>query len=256
MKKIILIITIIFAFLACQKDFLEEKPVTILTQDFYQTAEGLKALVNGTYQVFRFKSDYNSGNMLFGSSNDCEVWLQNQDDRVPNGLYRPDAWGQDASGDGQRMTVQVNTFLSSISGGYVEGMYPIINRCNVFLENFPKLGESDRVKVEGSKGEILFIRAYCYYLLTNVLGDVPLILKSFAGMPSNLYFPKSPVEDIYKVMISDLRDAVELLPEQQVSGGQSTESTLGRVNKEVAATLLAKLYLHRAQAAGWQDNVI
>ncbi len=254
MKKIIFILTIIFTFLACQKDFLDEKPVTILTQNFYKTAEGLKALVNGTYQVFRFKSDYNSGNMLFGSANDCEVWLQNQDDRVPNALYRPDGWGADAGTDGQRMGQQVNTFLGSISGGYVEGMYPIINRCNVFLENFPELGESDKAKVEGSKGEILFIRAYCYYLLTNVLGDVPLVLHSFEGMPSAFYFPKSSIEDIYKVMISDLREAVELLPVQQVTSGQSVDATLGRVNKEVAATLLAKLYLHRAQAAGWQDN--
>ncbi len=254
MKKIIFILTIIFTFLACQKDFLDEKPVTVLTQDFYQTAEGLKALVNGTYQVFRFKYDYGAGNMLFGSANDCEVYLQNQDDRIANALYRQDGWGADVSTDGARMTEQVNVFLGSISGGYVEGMYPIINRCNVFLENFPKLGESDKATVEGSKGEILFIRAYCYYLLTNVLGDVPLILKSFAGMPSNLYFPKSSIVDIYKVMINDLREAVELLPVQQVTSGQSVDATLGRVNKEVAATLLAKLYLHRAQAAGWQDN--
>jgi hypothetical protein len=242
MKKIILIITIIFTFLACQKDFLEEEAVTVLTQNFYRTTEGLEALVNGTYQIFRFESDYNSGNYLFGGANDCEVFLHNDDDRVAMGLYRPDAWGADATGT--RITPMVDIFLGSISGGIVEGMYPVINRCNVFLEYFPQLGEGDREKVEDSKGEILFIRAWCYYLLTNVLGEVPLITTSFAGMPSSFYFPKSSLEDIYKVMISDLREAVELLPETD---------DLGRVTKPAAAHLLAKLYLHRAQAAEWQN---
>ena len=244
MKKVILIISIIITFLACQEDFLEEEAVTVLTQNFYRTTEGLEALVNGTYQVFRFKSDYNSGNYLFGSANDCEVFLHNDDDRVAMGLYRPDAWGADATGT--RMTPMVDIFLGSISGGIVEGMYPVINRCNVFLEYFPQLGEADRKKVADSKGEILFIRSYCYYLLTNVLGDVPLITKSFAGMPASFYFPKSSLEDIYKMMIGDLREAVELL--------SATTNDLGRVTKPAAAHMLAEIYLNRAQASGWQNS--
>ncbi|MBN2213499.1 MAG: RagB/SusD family nutrient uptake outer membrane protein [Bacteroidales bacterium] len=247
MKKIILLISIFITFLACQEDFLEEKPVTVLTQSFYKTAEGLEALVNGSYQVFRFETDYNPGNFLFGSANDCEVFLANQDAaRLANGLYRPDAWGADASTDGLHMAIMVNNLVGEISGDYVEGMYPVINRCNVFLENFPQLGEDDQKKVADSKGEILFIRAYCYYLLTNVLGDVPLILKSFEGMPASFYFPKSSIEDIYKIMIADLREAVELLPENTPD--------LGRVARPAAAHLLAKLYLHRAQAAEWQNS--
>lgn len=246
MKKIIFIISIVFVFLACQEEFLEEEPVTVLTQNFYRTAEGLEALVNGAYQVFRFETDYNPGNFLFGAANDCEVFLANENEtRLGNGLYRPDCWGEEASGT-LPMAEMVNNLLGEISGDYVEGMYPAINRCNVFLENFPQLGEEGREKVADSKGEILFIRAYCYYLLTSVLGDVPLILRSFEGMPASFYFPKSSMEDIYEVMISDLREAVELLPDEPAE--------LGRVAKPAAAHLLAKLYLHRAQAAGWQNS--
>ena len=86
MKKYIYIISILLTFLACQEDFLEEKAVTVLTQDFYKTSEGLEALVNGTYQVFRFKSDYNSGNLIFGSANDCEVLCRTRMTVFPTGF--------------------------------------------------------------------------------------------------------------------------------------------------------------------------
>ena len=39
MKKYIILFALIFSFSAC-KDFLEEKTVTTLTQDFYKTADG------------------------------------------------------------------------------------------------------------------------------------------------------------------------------------------------------------------------
>ncbi|UCH14707.1 MAG: RagB/SusD family nutrient uptake outer membrane protein, partial [Bacteroidales bacterium] len=249
MKKYIIAILLIFSCLACQEDFLEEEAVTTLTQSFYRTTEGLEALVNGSYQVFRYKTDYNHGHYLFGAANDCEVFLHNNEDRISMGLYLPDAWGADVPSSETRITPAINMLLGGFSGGsiqIVEGMYPVINRCNVFLENFPELTGEDKEKVADSKGEILFIRAYSYYLLTNVLGDVPLILESFAGMPSTLYFPKSSMVDIYKVMIRDLREAVELLPE--------TTDDLGRVTKPAAAHLLAKIYLNRAQSSGFENS--
>lgn len=246
MKKYIIPLLLLILFsLSCKKDFLEEEAVTTLTQNFYQSAEGLKALVNGTYQVFRFKTDYNAGNFLFGAANDCEVFQPNESFRISSGLYLTDAWGPDAV-EAQVPGALVYTLLGSISGNVVEGMYPVINRCNVFLENFPKLDAEERTKVEGSKGEMLFIRAYCYYLLTNVLGEVPLVVNSFAGITDVFYFPKSSLEDIYSVMISDLTEAVRVLPEEN--------GDLGRISKPAAAHFLAQLYLIRAQAAGWRNS--
>jgi hypothetical protein len=246
MKKYIPIIILLFSFIACE-DYLEEKSVTTLTQSFYNTAEGLDALVKGSYQLFRFKPDYNHGHYLFGAANDVEVFIQSDNDRVAMGSYSIDAWGPDATGT--RMTPCVTPLLGWIGGNYSEGMYPVINRCNIFLENYGSLSEDDQVKIKARKGEILFMRAYAYYLLTNVLGDVPLILKSFNGLPASFNFPKAPMEEIYKVMISDLREAVPLLPE---TINQTTE--LGRVTKPAAAHMLAKIYLNRAQAVEFQNS--
>jgi len=242
MKKYIVLIVLFFSFSACQ-DFLEEKTVTTLTQDFYKSADGLESLVKGCYQILRFKPDYNQGHYLFGTCSDVEVFSWSLADRILMGTYAVDAWGPAATGT--RMTPNVNSLIGSTSGGVSEGVYPEISRCNIFLENYVNLDAATQTKMAGRKGEILFLRTYAYYLITNVVGDAPLILKSYAGMPENFSFPKASTETIYKQIISDMRTAVNLLP--------ATSTELGRITKPAAAHLLAKLYLHRAQAANWSS---
>jgi hypothetical protein len=243
MKKYIAIIALIIFSAACKKDFLTEKPVTTLNQDYYKTADGLESLVKGSYQILRFKADYNQGQYLFGTCSDVEVFDWSLADRISMGTYAVDGWGPNATGT--RMTPNVVTLIGSIGGGVSEGVYPEVSRVNIFLENYANLDAATQTKLAGRKGEMLFLRTYAYYLLTNVLGDAPLILHSYKGMPSNFDFPKTSIETIYKQIIGDLRQAVTLLP--------TTNSELGRITRPAAAHLLAKLYLHRAQAAGWAN---
>ena len=243
MKKYIAIIALIIFSAACKKDFLTEKPVTTLNQDYYKTADGLESLVKGSYQILRFKADYNQGQYLFGTCSDVEVFDWSLADRISMGTYAVDGWGPNATGT--RMTPNVSTLIGTVGGGVSEGVYPEVSRVNIFLENYANLDAATQTKMAGRKGEMLFLRTYAYYLLTNVLGDAPLILHSFSGLPSNFDFPKASIETIYKQIIGDLRQAVTLLP--------TTTSELGRITRPAAAHLLAKLYLHRAQAAGWAN---
>ncbi len=240
MKKYIFLFALIFSFVACE-DYLEEKTVNTLTQDFYKSADGLESLVKGSYQVLRFKPDYNQGHYLFGTCTDVEVFTWSLADRIAMGTYAIDAWGPSATGT--RMTPNVTSLIGSTSGGVSEGVYPEVSRCNIFLENYNQMDAATQTKLAARKGEILFLRSYAYYLITNVVGDAPLILQSYKGIPENFSFPKASLETIYKQIIGDLRKAVDVLP--------ATSSELGRITKPAAAHFLAKLYLHRAQAANW-----
>lgn len=240
MKKYIFLFALIFSFVACE-DYLEEKTVNTLTQDFYKSADGLESLVKGSYQVLRFKPDYNQGHYLFGTCTDVEVFTWSLADRIAMGTYAIDAWGPSATGT--RMTPNVTSLIGSTSGGVSEGVYPEVSRCNIFLENYNQMDAATQTKLAVRKGEILFLRSYAYYLITNVVGDAPLILQSYKGIPENFSFPKASLETIYKQIIGDLRKAVDVLP--------ATSSELGRITKPAAAHFLAKLYLHRAQAANW-----
>lgn len=258
-KYIIALFLVVSLFMACEKEFLEEKAVKTLTQSFYNTQEGLEALVNGSYQAFRFKSEYDQGMTLFGVANDCEVFCQSWGDelqRCDNGKYLSTGWAADAT-DGKAITSKVYYLIGSKGAGnteIVEGMYPSIIKCNVFLENYAELDAAVQDALLDSKGEILFIRSYCYYLLTNVLGEAPLITQSFKSLPEPFYFPKAPIDSIYTMMIKDLTEAIGYLPDQVVSGGEADASNLGRVNKQAAQHFLAKVYLNRAQAANWKNS--
>ena len=246
MKKYIPLIALMLAFGSCSEDFLEEKAVTTLTQDFYKTTEGLDILVKGTYQILRFKPDYNQGHYICGVGSDVEAYCWSNTDRINMGSYSPSGWA--ATTAGQSYSAQVNMLIGAQGGSRTEGAFPTISRCNVFLENYGNLSAADQATLAPRKGEILFLRSYAYYLITNTLGSVPLILQSYSGMPENFAFPKASLEAIYKQIIGDLRTAVTLLPDNVAA------ADLGRISKPAAAHFLAKLYLHRAQAAGWANS--
>ena len=138
------------------EDFLEEKPVTTLTQDYYKSAEGLDILAKGIYQILRYKPDYNQGNYIFGIGSDVEVWAWSNADRIVNGTYSPSAWNPQ-SGGGTKVNNNLMPLIGQVSGNVSEGCYPVINRCNIFLENYENLSEADKKSLAGRRGEVLFL---------------------------------------------------------------------------------------------------
>ena len=79
--------------------------------------------------------------------------------------------------------------------------------------------------------------------MNTLLGDIPVSTVSITSIPANFNYPRVPSADLWTMMISDLRYAVEHLPETYSSG------EFGRITKYAAAHLLSKLYLQRAQGA-------
>jgi hypothetical protein len=87
-------------------------------------------------------------------------------------------------------------------------------------------------------GEVKFLRAFNYFYLTNLFGDVPLALSTDYTTSSTL--ARTPRADVYAQVVLDLLDAQKLLaPTYPVS----TERT--RVNQAAATALLARVYLYQ-----------
>ena len=130
------------------------------------------------------------------------------------------------------------------------GAYPHINNCNIALDIIDNIKPgkfgTDETFRKTRRSEILFLRAWAYYLVSNQLGDVPLLLTPKREDNGIYYYPKAKLEDIYKQIIADLRYAYENLP--------VTTTERGRLTKLAAGHFLAKLYLNRAQAAGFQNQ--
>lgn len=91
------------------------------------------------------------------------------------------------------------------------------------------------------EGELKFLRAFFYFTAVRLWGDVPLILEPLTGGLEAFQIERNPQEEVYEVIVQDLTDAEAALPESY-SG-----SDAGRVTSGAAKTLLAKVYLRRAE---------
>jgi len=105
---------------------------------------------------------------------------------------------------------------------------------------------SDNVK-NRVLGEAYFLRAHYYFILVRFFGDVPLTLKPVE--PGDDLRPfRTPKADVYKQIISDLNQAITLLPPKEQYSGND----VGRASKGSAAGMLAKVYL---TLGDWQKVV-
>ena len=121
--------------------------------------------------------------------------------------------------------------------------YYNIYQVNSIIEGLTASNGVTAVTLKELRGEAKFLRAFCYFYLVNMYGDVPLPLTSAYATNSNL--PRTPVTQIYEQIIADLKDAISLLPEgYSVSGEERT-----RANKSAANALLARAYLFHQQWA-------
>ncbi len=89
-------------------------------------------------------------------------------------------------------------------------------------------------------GQAKFLRALDYFDLVRLYGDVPLILEDSPNPVTNPY-SRTPVEEIYSQITSDLEDAVIKLPE-------SWSDAPGRPTSWVARGILSRVYLTMATA--------
>jgi len=223
---------------SCSKDFLNRPPLSeISTENFYQTTSDLKlataALYAGTpwaeytYTSYLTIGDVMSGNMVLG--------------------YNDDA-------------VQLNTFsVTGLNGAVVanwRGMYKVIAHCNTTINAInaktpESVPEADK---NAALAEARFIRAYAYYNLGLLWGDVP-IIEDNTKLISSPLVPRNLVNDVYQFIVNDLTFAAQNLPEAVGSDWER-----GRVTTWSAQGLLAKVYLSwsglASQSIGERDQAL
>ena len=99
--------------------------------------------------------------------------------------------------------------------------YRAIYRCNMLLSSMDAIeweNEGVRNKLEG---QTRFLRAYFYFDLCRLFGTVPLITST---EPVNN--PRAAAADLYALIASDLKTAIEQLPSTRYSAANNAE--LGR----------------------------
>ncbi|RFZ90928.1 RagB/SusD family nutrient uptake outer membrane protein [Mucilaginibacter conchicola] len=93
-------------------------------------------------------------------------------------------------------------------------------------------------------GESKFLRAFCYFYLTNFFGDVPLVLTT--DFKVNALLPRKAQAEVYDQIEKDLKEAQTLLSSDYALA--NTDKT--HANKYAATALLARVYLYRQK---WKE---
>jgi hypothetical protein len=119
------------------------------------------------------------------------------------------------------------------------GLYSVIAQVNLTLAKVPGINPMDAARKKQILGEAAFLRAWSYFYLVRIFGDVPLLTKPVLTANSPDMFPgRTSTEDVYKQIVADLIEAeASGLPWRDVTG----RTSLGAVK-----SLLAEVYLTMA----------
>ena len=114
--------------------------------------------------------------------------------------------------------------------------YKGIYRCNMLLESLPQISFNSQQSHDQVEGETRFLRAYFYFNLMKTFGHIPLIVTSQSGNE-----PQAEPEKVYAQIATDLRKAIDLLPDTKADVAPDTQ--LGHATRWAAEGMLARVFL-------------
>lgn len=130
----------------------------------------------------------------------------------------------------------------NIDNSFWKPAYKYIYAANLAIEKLSRSQLLSGSLKNQLTGEAKFIRAFCFFHLVNLFGDIPLAVSSKYN--ENASSPRVAAAAIYSQIINDLLDAKSLL------SSQYTTAKRVRPNKWTATALLARCFLYTGR---WQD---
>ncbi len=222
--------------LSCDvNDLLREEPRDIFNPDlFFNSDEDAIAAVNGVY------ADLKDFNLLGGGPN-LFFWQHGTDLTTLSG-------GRESNFPQHVYTLSAGNATDNFVGVDIKwrGLYRSVGDANVVINRVSEAENVSDVTKARVVGEAKFLRAYFYYWLTNLWGDVPLWTDELEIEAVNM-LPRTSVEEVRDQMVSDLLDAEESLP-VSYSGDDR-----GRASRWAAKMLLTKVYLWQEEWAKARD---
>jgi hypothetical protein len=137
--------------------------------------------------------------------------------------------------------------ISSVGSEFWFAIYRNIFSCNAAIEGLDQAENLTPLVKQQLLGESKFLRAFFYFNLINLFGDVPLALSTDYKVNSGL--PRSSKSQVYQQIIVDLIEAKSLLNDKYLQGNAWTRYQIGqeervRPTKAAARALLARVYLY------------
>ena len=219
MKKIIYFIVGMLLLTSCE-DFLDSSNKTKKdSSNFPQTEADVSQLLTGIYAILGRPEPL--GSLFFVS----ELM---SDDRLGGG------------GPDDKSCKAIDQFKKSSEDMFNNpwrAMYFGVYRSNYLLSNLDNVVWNSEESKNKILGETHFLRAYFYFDLARMFGEVPMVLE-----PEPVNIPKTPANQLYAQIASDLKNAIEMLPSVKFQDIDRAKD-LGRVTKWAAEALMARVFL-------------
>jgi hypothetical protein len=209
----------------CKKFLEETDPTNLSPGSFYTLPEHAEAGIAAVYAEIRF-----IGNGAGIYSNNWQML------DAPTGIQSTEtAQNSDLNNlysliyDGTNLHVNQNW----------SGFYKVIAQANLVLDKTPGISPMDNAQKKRILGEAAFVRAWAYFYLVRLWGDVPLIVKPITSANDPNFAPvRTPQADVYNQIVADLTAAE--------AAGLPFMDASGRVSTAAIKSELAKVYLTMA----------
>lgn len=215
--KYITALVMLLGFSSCQ-DFLSPDPTSAINGETFFTTESDFDLA--TLSMYDAIAGVNSTNSNDNHSLQVEFYLtEMRSDNTETKAQEGEA------AQFESFTVEAT---NGIVADYYRSFYEVIYRANLILDNLGAISNTGTYEAEAK-----FVRAYAYFNLVRLFGDVPLVDHTLGIDETSVQFTRVSSSSIYDFIIADLTTAID--------GLDNTHKN--RASKAAAQALLAKVYL-------------
>ena len=221
-NKFLIIVSLLIFAQGCDEyvDYEASEGYQIVADDYFKSANDFESALVGVYDVLQWTlynfmiGEIASDNSLCGGESASDViGLQKIDDMIHD---------------------PVNDQLSRIW----QYMYEGVNRANYMVENKDKYDfPGFDMRKDELYGEVHFLRAFFYFELVKIYGDVPLFTNGRLTAGDSGTLQRVSKSEVYSVIETDLLAAIAALPAKKSTDGRATSFT--------AHALLGKVYLYQ-----------
>jgi hypothetical protein len=216
MKKVLNIVSVgllSLAFASCSLNGVENITEQSTT-NFPVTADDANSLLAGVYENLNQVCQYPQESFLYYS-------MLASDDQLGGG---------GANDKGMQAFDMLCNYGANMTNDFWSLRYQGINRANTLIKALPNSKLTDAEKNQ-YMGEALFLRAFYYYELASMYGNVPLVV-----IPSDAVVKQGSVATLWGQILQDFKSAADLLP------AVSTHNN-GHVDKYCAEAMLGRAWL-------------
>jgi hypothetical protein len=211
------------ALISSCKGFMDLAPISqISVGAFYKTQADFMQAVNGTYADLKGQYGYGYYSLFTDLRSDNTTML-----------------GIGGGSEGQK--IEIDNFSIGADNEhlltYWTISYSTLQKANGVLSNIDG-ADFDQTLKDQYTGESKVIRALTYFNLVRMFGGVPIVTVGDVNIAESYDIPRSTVDEVYTLIVSDLTEAIPLLP-----ATYSDDADVGRITKGAAQSILGEVYM-------------